>query len=482
MKIQDAESRTGLDRATIRFYEKENILTPERSENGYRNYSDADVELLLKIKLLRKLGVNIPTIKALQQGEENLSEVLTQQIQILEQQIQNDTRAKTVCIQMQNDGAQYSTLDSEAYLQRLNLPQENAGFQENVKKEIHPVRRFIARDIDLVLIGALTRVLLIMVFRIRINSELLSLLILISAYVIALPLEALMLRFWGTTPGKWVMGIRLEDPNGGKLSFADAFTRTWHVTFVGLGLHIPIYTQICLWRSYCDETEGKGTYWDEEAEIHYRDIKFYNVLAMIALLAAAIFLAVSSAKDLMLPKYRPENLTVKKFAANYRYYNEMFGYDSMVLDKDGTWIWGYDNGYVIDQGNNRPDFTYTYNSNGGIHSISFRSGWQNEDMFINALPRQTLYTVVASRPGAGSEDLERIDALLQTEFAQKLQAGGTHSGSFKIHDVVFDWEASLPSGEYYYVNGMLFHPDDGEVDNYENQNTPNFTGFTITIG
>ena len=37
MKIQDVEVRTGLDRATIRFYEKEQILLPQRADNGYRN-------------------------------------------------------------------------------------------------------------------------------------------------------------------------------------------------------------------------------------------------------------------------------------------------------------------------------------------------------------------------------------------------------------------------------------------------------------
>ena len=78
MKIQDVEINTGSDRATIRFYENENNLTPDRFENGYRNYFDSDVEHLL-----------------------------------LEEQIQNDSRAKVVCIQMQNDGAQYLTLDSE---------------------------------------------------------------------------------------------------------------------------------------------------------------------------------------------------------------------------------------------------------------------------------------------------------------------------------------------------------------------------------
>lgn len=236
MKIQDVEIKTGLDRATIRFYEKENILTPERSENGYRNYSDADVELLLKIKLLRKIGVNLLTIKALQQGRENLTEVLTQQVQILGEQIQNDSRAKAVCIQMQNDGAQYLTLDSEVYLQKLNMPQEKAGFQEDLKEEIHPVRRLIAGEMDMLLIRTMMNILLIMVFRIRPCSKVFMLCIQIISYATVFPLEAMMLYLWGTTPGKWLMGMRLEDPNGGKLSFSSAFIRTWHVTFAGLGL------------------------------------------------------------------------------------------------------------------------------------------------------------------------------------------------------------------------------------------------------
>ena len=49
MRIQELEVMTGLDRATIRYYEKENMITPQRRENGYRDYSDQDAQHLLKI-------------------------------------------------------------------------------------------------------------------------------------------------------------------------------------------------------------------------------------------------------------------------------------------------------------------------------------------------------------------------------------------------------------------------------------------------
>ena len=72
MTIADVESRTGLTRANIRFYEREGLLHPERQENGYRNYTEANVETLLKIKLLRKLSVSLEDIRAIQAGQLSL--------------------------------------------------------------------------------------------------------------------------------------------------------------------------------------------------------------------------------------------------------------------------------------------------------------------------------------------------------------------------------------------------------------------------
>ena len=38
MRIIDLEHNTGLDRATIRYYEKEGFILPSRKKNGYRDY------------------------------------------------------------------------------------------------------------------------------------------------------------------------------------------------------------------------------------------------------------------------------------------------------------------------------------------------------------------------------------------------------------------------------------------------------------
>ena len=53
MKINEVEQLVGVTKRNIRFYEKEGLLSPGRTDNGYRDYGDADVEALRKIKLLR---------------------------------------------------------------------------------------------------------------------------------------------------------------------------------------------------------------------------------------------------------------------------------------------------------------------------------------------------------------------------------------------------------------------------------------------
>lgn len=77
MKINQVEQLVGITKGNIRFYEKEGLLTPGRNnENGYRDYSDADVAWLKKIKLLRMLDVPIEEILRLKSGALTLEDAM----------------------------------------------------------------------------------------------------------------------------------------------------------------------------------------------------------------------------------------------------------------------------------------------------------------------------------------------------------------------------------------------------------------------
>ena len=153
MLIRELEQNTGLERATIRFYEREGFITPHREENGYRTYSDEDKETLIKIKLLRQLGMPLEMIRGLQQGSEDFHAALSDQILALEHQIQDAGRAKEVCVELRDAGATYQDLDAAHYLHELTRvrPAESAWKPQTVPEfrqvvVAHPWRRYFARE------------------------------------------------------------------------------------------------------------------------------------------------------------------------------------------------------------------------------------------------------------------------------------------------------------------------------------------------
>ena len=95
MTIKDVEERTGLSRSNVRFYEKEKLVEPSRNEsNGYRDYSENDVENIKKIAYLRTLGISIEDIRSIISGKVTLQETLEKQNEVLKSQITDLNKAK----------------------------------------------------------------------------------------------------------------------------------------------------------------------------------------------------------------------------------------------------------------------------------------------------------------------------------------------------------------------------------------------------
>lgn len=121
MTIKEVEERTGLARSNVRFYEKEKLIQPSRNErNGYRDYSQSDVENLKKIAYLRTLGVSIEDIRNVIWRKESLTEILERQSERLAVQMDDLDRAKALCEQMLHDRElTYETMEVERYAGEL---------------------------------------------------------------------------------------------------------------------------------------------------------------------------------------------------------------------------------------------------------------------------------------------------------------------------------------------------------------------------
>ena len=96
MTIKDVEQQLGVPRATIRFYERERLISPVRGSNGYRDYSADDVSRLKEIILLRKIGLSVNDVEDILDGARILPEVLEENIKKLQTQMEELNGAITL--------------------------------------------------------------------------------------------------------------------------------------------------------------------------------------------------------------------------------------------------------------------------------------------------------------------------------------------------------------------------------------------------
>lgn len=77
MNISEIEKMTGLSKQTIRFYEKEGLISPKRNQdNQYREYDENDVRQLKLIYVLRKTGLSVEEISKVLNDEVSMRDAV----------------------------------------------------------------------------------------------------------------------------------------------------------------------------------------------------------------------------------------------------------------------------------------------------------------------------------------------------------------------------------------------------------------------
>lgn len=107
--------------------------------------------------------------------------------------------------------------------------------------------------------------------------------------------ETLLLVMFGRTPGKWLLGINIEDKSG-RVLLGDAFGRSLKVWWRGLGAGIPIVTMITQVVAYRNLTARKECTWDAEHSffIMHEKIGGAKLIAAIVIIAVAFLMAMVS--------------------------------------------------------------------------------------------------------------------------------------------------------------------------------------------
>ena len=135
MKINEVEAAVGVTKKNIRFYEEEGLITPSREPgNGYRSYSQADVERLRRIKLLRKLDVPLAEIREMLEGRKTLAEGMALQLERLSTRRKDLNEAIGFCEVLEKDTVSLNELDVEQTLARLAAREEQGVTFVNIER------------------------------------------------------------------------------------------------------------------------------------------------------------------------------------------------------------------------------------------------------------------------------------------------------------------------------------------------------------
>lgn len=440
MTIKEMEARTGMSRANIRYYEQEGLIAPQRDSNGYRNYQESDVQALERILLMRRLGVSLEDIRALQAGSLPLAEAMERQAAKLGQAQQAAAAAQALCRSIQTAGVPYGRLDARPFLQAPQPPPELPAMDAILPLR-HPWRRHLARSLDFGLYSLLWYAFLELVLRrssmqMGTAGQILHTLMVMG---LMLALEPLLLRRFGATFGKWVFGLRLENDDGGRPGYWAGLGRTLLVLQKGLCFQIPIASLVCQIKSYKRCKAGEPQPWDEGFRYTIRDTRAYRGLVYALSVLMITGLIILTTLGGRMPPNRG-GLDVADFAQNYNalaaYYGEN---DGFRLNSQGAWEEWTTVG-VPQYAREHPPLQYTV-EDGVLTGVSL--SFAMEDAFLSNTQDVMLLSALAF---AGAQPEAGLFSPVRDQCIRQIQKGFYQGYQMWAGDVLISYHVEGGSG------------------------------------
>lgn len=483
MTIKEIEQATGLPLASVRYYESERLISPGRGDNGYRNYSQDDLDNLLKIKLLRQLHISLEEIQALKNGTADLNTVLDRALETLDRETEELDHARDLCRILRQDNLSYAQLKAQPYLNRLeqtvpsalaSVPPVSGTYDQLQDGSRCPFRRWFARNFDQTLYLTLFLIFAQLVFKVNISSGSipLSLGIFAVPQLLMLVLEPLMLHFFCTTPGKFLFGLKITRGDGSPLSLKDAFQRTKSVMVRGMGLSIPGIATLTYVYALYQLRQGNPMSWDYDLEdVAYWDgthtpydlyweylSSYVKALAASLLVVAMILMQIPCAILAMAPEHQG-NRTVEQFVDNFNQYQRFhLSSDSRLfyeLTANGTFReLTYSGAYYIDVSSTIPVTFEFHTENGIVKEVSFSASSTEE---IISIPYNRMQAAIWSLL-YGQENVS-VSRLVRLHGKQLPKVDPQKRGQTDVNRV--DLGGAVVEIEYFYegysaVQGMMF--------------------------
>ena len=204
-------------------------------------------------------------------------------------------------------------------------------------------------------------------------------------------IEPALLSAFGTTIGKWILGIRITDRNGRRLSYAKGFSRVAVMLWKGKGLRIPIYDAVRLWKSFHDCKDGKTLEWEYDSVIHLKDQRKWRIGIYIGVCIAVFGATVFGIAIAKMPENRGD-ITVAQFCENYNKFAEYYKLqENYRLDQTGKWI-KLDTSVIGEEDPIEMNFT---EENGIMTGLNFSIHVQDGRTIVSSYQEERILSILA---------------------------------------------------------------------------------------
>ncbi|MEZ5692078.1 MAG: RDD family protein [Rickettsiales bacterium] len=130
----------------------------------------------------------------------------------------------------------------------------------------HPWRRFWARWVDYSIWGFFLFSALVffilnsgLVFPEYLDNRVFLSISIVTTWVI---IEPFFIALWGSTPGKWMLGVKVLRIEGNKLSLSESVLRSIQVWLKGLAIGFPLFNLFAMARARTKLVNEGSTSWD----------------------------------------------------------------------------------------------------------------------------------------------------------------------------------------------------------------------------
>jgi len=284
MKIKEIEMRTGITKANIRYYESQGLIAPDREANGYRTYNESHINELLRIKLLRTLGIPIESIKSLCDGKVTLEQALSDRKEKFQGQHQELDLSEKIIGMMLDSQMEFGDINPEDYLIMMDSTADVPIKKDVNTKPILPWRRMWARCLDFTIYNLILYLCAPSLF----HAEGFNPFLILAEITMLVVIEPVLLCMFYTTPGKLIFGITVTSLDGKRLSYQEALNRTMLVLQHGLGFCAPFLKEYMQYNSLSITENGGMLIWEHNSELNIKDTKIWRYFVFFAVFLAAM--------------------------------------------------------------------------------------------------------------------------------------------------------------------------------------------------